>query len=442
MLPVIAIVGQPNVGKSTLFNYLTKSRSALTADIPGVTRDRQYGETFIDSHHILLVDTGGLVVDTNGKEVETLTETQVAQAIDESNCILFLVDARIGLVPADEIIAKRLRKKGKKVFLVINKADRLETEMVRSEFYKLGFGEPSVVSATVGRGVKNLMFQVLKDFPKKRVVFKKEFCIKIAIIGRPNVGKSTLINRLLGEERVIVYDQPGTTRDSIYIPCTHNNANYILIDTAGIRRHAKTENYVEKFSMIQSLQAMHEADVVMFLLDASQGVTAQDLRLLNLIIEVGVSLVIAINKWDGLKTEERDQVHNGISRRMSFVNSARRYFISALYGTGVNKLYRAIQETYQSIHQQLTTAQLTRALEKAVAEHEPPLIKGHRIRLRYAHLGGRHPLTIVLHGKKTKVLPQSYSRYLSSYFRKTFNFIGVPVHIKLRTDPNPYESEL
>ena len=441
MLPIITIIGQPNVGKSTLFNYLTKSCSALTADVPGVTRDRKYGEVFINSHHILLVDTGGLIIDMDSKEIEALTAIQVGQAIDEANCVLFLVDAKIGLVPADEIIARRLRKKKKRVFLVVNKADRLRTEIAQSEFYKLGFREIFVIAAISGRGIKSLMSQVLKEFPKKKVVLEKKSCIKIAMIGRPNVGKSTLINRLLGKERVIVCEQPGTTRDSIYIPCTHNNENYVLIDTAGIRRRVKIKDCIEKFSIMQSLKAMHAADVVVFLLDASQGITEQDLRLLNLIIQVGVSLIIAVNKWDRLKIEECDRVRSDINRRASFIDSARHYFISALYGTGVNTLYRAIQETYRSTHQKLTTAQLTKVLERAVAEHEPPLISGHRIRLRYAHLGGRHPLTIVLHGKKTKVLPKSYSRYLASYFRKTFNFIGVPVHIKLRTDFNPYENK-
>ncbi|WP_267256831.1 ribosome biogenesis GTPase Der [Coxiella endosymbiont of Ornithodoros maritimus] len=440
MLPVIAIVGRPNVGKSTLFNYLTKSRAALVTDVLGVTRDRQYGETTIDSQRLLVVDTGGLV-DTENKEVAPLAETQAEQAIDESDYILFLVDAKAGLVPADEIIAERLRKKGKKIFLAVNKADRARAAIVQSDFYKLGFGEPHVIAATNGRGVKYLMTQVLKNLPEKKEVIEKEVGIKTAMIGRPNVGKSTLINRLLGEERVIVYDQPGTTRDSIYIPFARGNENYTLIDTAGIRRRSKIQDYVEKFSMIKSLEAMHTADVVIFVLDARQGVTEQDLRLLNRIVEAGVSLIIAVNKWDGLKIEERDNVRNAIDRRMPFVDFARRYFISALYGTGVGKLFRAIRESYQSIQQELTTAQLTMVLEKAVAEHEPPLVKGRRIRLRYAHLGGRHPLTIVVHGKQTKSLPQSYSRYLSNYFRKTLNFIGVPIHVKLKTDLNPYEDQ-
>lgn len=438
MLPVIAVVGRPNVGKSTLFNYLTKSHAALVADVPDVTRDRQYGEVTIDSQEVLLVDTGGLV-NAENTVIAALIESQTDQAIDESDCILFLVDARTGLVPADEIIAGRLRKKNKKVILVVNKADHDDMLAVRGEFYQLGFGEPQVISAKGGRGVKQLMTQVLNYLPRKEEAVAKEPGIKIAVIGRPNVGKSTLINRLLGKERVIVYDQPGTTRDSIYIPFRHDKENYILIDTAGIRRRARIRDFVEKFSIIKSMQAMHEADVVIFGLNAKEGVNEQDLRLLNLIIAVGVPLVIVMNKWDGLSADAREQVKYDIDRRMSFVDFARRYFISALQGTGVGKLYRAVQESYHSTQQELTTAQLTKTLGKAMSEHEPPLVKGRRIRLRYAHLGSRHPLTIVIHGKQTRSLPQSYSRYLSNYFRKTFNFIGVPVHIKLKTDPNPYE---
>ncbi|WP_100623170.1 ribosome biogenesis GTPase Der [Candidatus Coxiella mudrowiae] len=444
MLPVIAIVGRPNVGKSTLFNYLTRSRAALVADVPGVTRDRQYGEVRIGSQPILVVDTGGLV-DSEEPAIAALAETQVDQAIEESDCTLFLVDAKTGLTRADEIVAERLRKKNKKIFFVVNKADGTEAETVRSEFYRLGFNELYVISAKKGRGIKRLMTSVLSELTLEKEVVGKEILekeprIKIAVIGRPNVGKSTLINRLLGEERLIVYNQPGTTRDSIYIPFVRRDKNYTLIDTAGIRRRARIHNQVEKISIIKSMQAMHVADVIIFVLNARESVSEQDLRLLNLIIKAsGVPLVIAINKWDSLENDEREQVKQDIDRRMSFIDFARLYFISALEGTGLEKLFRAIEESYQSTQQELTTSQLTKTLEKAVLEHEPPLVKGRRIRLRFAHLGSRHPLTIVIHGKQTQSLPQSYSRYLANYFRKTFNFIGVPVYIKLKTDPNPYE---
>lgn len=439
MLPIIAIVGRSNVGKSTLFNYLTRSRAALVANVPGVTRDLQYGETTIDSQKVSLVDTGGLV-NAENTGITTLIERKVDQAIDESNCVLFLVDSKTGLVLADEIIAEQLRKRNKKVILVVNKSEHNEIISVSGEFYQLGYGEPQVISAKSGRGVNQLMMQALNYLPQKAEVVKKESHIKIAVIGRPNVGKSTLINQLLGEERVIVYDQPGTTRDSIYISSRYNKENYTLIDTAGIQRRAKILDFIEKFSIIKSMQVMHEADVVIFVLNAKEGVSEQDLRLLNLITEEsGVPLVIVINKWDNLSVDERKQVKYDIERRMSFVDFAYRYFISALQGTGVNKLYWAVRESYYSTQQECTTAQLTKMLEKAVSEHQPPLIKGRRIRLRYAHLGSRHPLTIVIHGKQTQLLPQSYARYLSNYFRKTFNFIGVPVHIKLKTDKNPYK---
>ena len=446
MLPVISLVGRPNVGKSTLFNYLTRSRATIVADIPGVTRDRQYGEATIGFQRVLVVDTGGI---GNSEEptIAALSEIQVNQAIEESDSILFLVDAKIGLTSTDEIVTEQLRKKNKRIFLVVNKVDGTRAETARSEFYRLGFNELHVISAKTGRGIKKLLTKIITELKLEeevtvKVVSAKEPGIKITVIGRPNVGKSTLINRLLGEERVIVYDQPGTTRDSIYIPFVHGSKNYVLIDTAGIRRRVRIQDQVEKFSIIKSIQAMHIADVIIFVLSARESIRKQDLRLLNLIIETGAPLVIVVNKWDSLKNDERDQVKQDIDRRMPFIDFAPLYFISALEGTGLGELLQAVEKSYQSNQQELTTGQLTRTLEKAVSEHEPPLMSGRRIRLQYAHLGGRHPLTIVIHGKQTQSISRSYSRYLANYFRKTFNFIGVPVHIKLKTDPNPYGGEV
>ncbi len=438
MLPTIAIVGRANVGKSTLFNYLTQSRAALVADLPGLTRDRQYGETKIADRAILLVDTGG-VVDTDDTEIAGLTEVQVHQAIEESHCVLFLVDAKTGLVAADEVIAQRLRVLNKKVLLVINKADRLASELVESDFYRLGLGKPYTIAAKSGRGIQTLMLDTLSFLPEYEAPQSTESEIKIAVVGRPNVGKSTLINRFLGEERLIVKDFPGTTRDSIYIPFERDGHYYTLIDTAGVRRRNKVHQAVEKFSMIKSMQAVHGADVVIFVLNAREGINEQDLRLLRLIIEAGTCVVIAINKWDGLEKIKREQLQDDIERRMDFVSFARRYFISALHGTGIYKLLRAVHEAHDSLRQDLSTAALTKVLEKAISDHEPPLVRGRRIRLRYAHLGGRHPLTIIVHGKQTDSLPPSYARYLSNYFQRTFQFVGVPVHIKLVTDKNPYK---
>ncbi len=442
MLPVIAIVGRPNVGKSTLFNLLTKSRAALVADLPGVTRDRQYGEALLDAHPVLLIDTGGLV-ESDDPVMTRLTEAQVTQAVQESDCILLVVDAKVGLISADEVIADRLRKQNKTVLVIMNKADNEALENNRSDFFRLGLGEPIAISATQHRHVSKITEAIIKKIPATKLVpsTTKEMGIKIAVIGRPNVGKSTLINRLLGEERVIVFDEPGTTRDSIYIPFQRRDQNYTLIDTAGIRRRTKIHESLEKFSIIKSFQAVYDADVVVFVMNGQEGVTDQDLRLIGLVIDVGAGLVIVMNKWDGLDNYHRERIQSEMDRKLPFVNFARRYYISALHGSGVGQLYRAIHEAYQSAHVELSTAQLTKTLEKAVEDHQPPLVKGRRVRLRYAHLGGHRPLTIIVHGKQTDALPDSYRRYLANYFQKTYDLIGVPIDIKMKTDANPYEEK-
>lgn len=437
MLPVIAIVGRPNVGKSTLFNYLTKSRAALVADMPGVTRDRQYGEALFEGRSFIVIDTGGIAAaDESG--LAQLTAEQVQQAVIEADCILFMVDARAGLSAADEIIAQQLRKRHKKVFVLVNKVDHENADIAVSEFHRLGFENPYAIAAKRGRGIKNVMAQILQEFPKPEVESELAVGINIAIVGRPNVGKSTLINRMLGEERVIVCDEPGTTRDSIATPFEHQGERYTLIDTAGVRRRTKVKEVIEKFSFIKTLQAIDKAHVVIFVFNAQEGVSEQDLRLLGLVLEAGKGLIMAINKWDGLDEYRRTQIKDTIARRLPFADFARRYFISALHGTGVGKLYHAIQEAYASAGRELSTAQLTKTLEKAVMEHLPPLVKGRRIRLRYAHVGGHHPLMIVVHGKQVTALPQSYQKYLANYFRKTFNLVGVPVIVKFKADPNPY----
>jgi len=437
MLPVVTIIGRPNVGKSTLFNHLTQTRDALVADFPGVTRDRQYGRGITGGRPYLVVDTGG-IIESAQPEMAQQIEKQVQQAIDEADRIIFLVDAHSGLTAADQMIAERLRPFGQKVVVAVNKIDRLDADVVTGEFYQLGFGAPHGIAAKQGKGVAAFIQALLAPFPLDEAVADQQAGICIAVMGRPNVGKSTLINRLLGEERVIVFDQPGTTRDSIFIPYDRRGQRYTLIDTAGVRRRAKIEEAVEKFSVIKSLQALEKAHVVIMVFDAREGVTDQDLRLLGWILESGRGLVLAFNKWDGLSEYDRERVKQAIDRRLAFVNFARRYLISALHGTGVGDLYRAVDEAYASSTQPLSTPLLTKALEQAIFDHQPPLVSGRRIRLRYAHLGSHHPLVIIVHGKQVKSLPESYRRYLAAYFRKSFQLEGVPVRVELINDKNPY----
>lgn len=439
MLPVVAIVGRPNVGKSTLFNLLTRTRDALVTDMPGVTRDRQYGEGVIGKRPYLVIDTGGIAL-ADDPEMAERTDQQVAQAIDEADILLFLVDAKSGLTVADLQIATQLRHYRDKTVLVVNKVDHEDTSVAVSEFYQMGLANPIAISATRGRGVKALMANLLADLPEKadEEIEAAQSGIHIAVVGRPNVGKSTLINRILGEERVIVLDRPGTTRDSIFIPFIHREQHYTLIDTAGVRRRSKIKHAIEKFSIIKTIQAMQQAHVVIMVMDAQEGVTDQDLRLLGMIINLGKPVVITMNKWDGLDEQIRLQIKEKLDRRLQFAKFARRYYISALHGSGVGKLYYAINEAYAAANQTLSTPELTRVLNQALADHMPPLVKGRRIRLRFAHLGGHHPLTIIIHGKQTEALPNAYRRYLINYFRQAFNLTGVPIRIHFKSDANPY----
>lgn len=321
----------------------------------------------------------------------------------------------------------------------MNKADRDSAALVCSEFHEFGFSEPQAVSAKQGRGVEPIVSEVLSHFPKMEARPSEiENTIRIAVVGRPNVGKSTLINRMLGEERLVVFDQPGTTRDSIYVPFVHRDQKYTLIDTAGVRRSRKITDVVERFSMIKTVQAMKEAQVVIVVVNARENLSDQDLKLIGMVLDMGKALVLAFNKWDDMDEYDREQFKDAVDRKLIFVDYARRYTISALHGTGVGKLYPAVNEAYASSIKQISTAQLTNALNKALATHQPPLVKGRRIRLRYAHIGGHDPLEIVIHGKQTDALPGSYRRYLSKYFRKTFDLPGIPVLIKFKSDNNPY----
>ena len=440
MKPVIAIVGRPNVGKSTLFNKLTRSRDAIVADFSGLTRDRQYGEGSVGERHFIAIDTGGLAEEEH--LVDNLMVQQSFAAIEEADVVLFVVDAKAGVMAGDLSIAKRLRGiEGKAVYLVANKSDGLDTDVALAEFYSLGLGDPIATAAAHNRGVNTLIEYVLDALPVVDDPDEDEVKgPKIAILGRPNVGKSTLVNRMLGEERVVVFDMPGTTRDSIYIPYERNGKPYTLIDTAGVRRRGRVKETIEKFSVIKALQAIDDANVVVLVLDASEGIVDQDLHLLGFALERGRSIVIAINKWDGLESSHKERVKSEVRRRLQFVEYAKVHFISALHGTGVGELYGSIDKAYISANMKVSASLLTRYLEDAVAAHQPPAINGRRIKLRFAHFGGTNPPSIIIHGNKTESVPESYRRYLENSFRKALKMVGTPIRISFKTGDNPYGS--
>jgi len=439
MKPVLALVGRPNVGKSTLFNRLTRTRDAIVADQPGMTRDRKYGTARFAEREMILIDTGGL----SGEEgIDELMAGQAMQAIDEADVVMLLVDARDGLTAGDEHIAAHIRKLGKKVILVMNKSDGVNIDMLSAEFYALGLGEPYAISAAHGRGIGSLedtIIDLLPDADPEEETDEQDNGIRIAMVGRPNVGKSTLVNRILGEERVLVYDMPGTTRDSISIPFERRGKEYTLIDTAGVRRRSKVNEVVEKFSIIKTLQSISAANVVLVIFDAHEGITEQDVSLLGYALDQGRALVIAVNKWDGLEAHERNRIKDELDRRLAFIDFADIYFISALHGTGVGTLFAAIEKAYKSAMINISTPRLTRILEDAIVAHSPPIVRGRRIKLRYAHQGGRNPPIIVIHGKQTKSIPESYSRYLTNTFRKVLDLHGTPIRIEFKSGDNPFE---
>ncbi len=454
MVPVIALVGRPNVGKSTMFNRLTKSRDAIVGDLSGLTRDRQYGEARWQGRSYILVDTGGISGDEHGMD-EKMAE-QSLLAIEEADVVMFLVDARAGFTAADQMIAEHLRKRNKRSLLVANKVDNVDPEMARAEFAPLGMGDAIPVAGAQGRGINALLEAALSEFPRdeeevdlENVAEGEEAVripgpsekdgIKIAIIGRPNVGKSTLVNRMLGEDRVIVYDQPGTTRDSIYIPFERNDEKYTLIDTAGVRKRGKIHEEVEKFSVVKTLQAIKDANVVIFVMDAREGVVDHDLNLLGFALETGRAIVIALNKWDGMQPGERDFVKIELERRLFFVDFADIHFISALHGTGVGNLYASVQASFKSAITRWPTNRLTQILEDAVQEHQPPMVNSRRIKLRYAHLGGANPPLIVIHGNQVEKVPKSYVRYLENTYRRVLKLVGTPIRIEFKGGENPYE---
>ena len=438
MIPVIALVGRPNVGKSTLFNRFTRSRDALVANLPGLTRDRQYGEAHYEDQHFIVIDTGGITGEEEG--IDSHMANQSMAAIAEADAVLLMVDARAGLMGGDEDLVAYLRRNEKPFHLVVNKIDGVNEDVVLTDFYALGIEHLNPIAASHGRGVKPLLEHVLADFaPSEEDDDAAEAAgIKVAIIGRPNVGKSTLVNRLLGEERVVVFDQPGTTRDSVYINFERDDTAYTLIDTAGVRRRKNVKQVVEKFSIVKTLKAIDDAHVVVLVLDASEGLVEQDLHLLGQAIEAGRGLVLAVNKWDGLESYARQRIKVELERRLQFMDYADIHFISALHGTNVGHLYRSIDAAYDAATRKLSTNQLTRILEDAVSDHEPPMINGRRIKLRYAHAGGQNPPLIVVHGSQTGKVPASYQRYLEKVFRRELDLLGTPVKVEFRTGENPY----
>ncbi|MCI0655309.1 MAG: ribosome biogenesis GTPase Der [Methylococcaceae bacterium] len=440
MLPVIALVGRPNVGKSTLFNCLTRTRDALVADYPGLTRDRQYGRVKRGTRDCLVVDTGGF--GDSREELGNLALRQIGYAIDEADLILFLVDARAGLNPDDEAIAGHLRKTNKPVILIANKVDGLDPSTAGTEFHALALGPPVLITAAHGRGIPALierLGELLPETPEQDAGDQER--IAIAVVGRPNVGKSTLINRLLGEERVVVFDQPGTTRDSLYIPFERNGAAYTLIDTAGMRRRSKISGGIEKFSVIKSMQAIDRANVVIYLIDASEGVTDQDAALLGMILEAGRALIIGLNKWDGLSPEQREKVKRQLDVKLPFIVYAERQFLSALHGTGVGNLFDRIPELYRASMLDLSTSHLSRILSEATLAHQPPLVQGRRIKLKYAHQGGHNPPAVVIHGNQTRSVPASYRRYLANTFREKLGLEGVPIRLEFKSADNPFQGQ-
>ncbi len=440
MLPAVALVGRPNVGKSTLFNQLTRTRDALVADFSGLTRDRRYGEGRIGDQAFIVIDTGGVTGDEVGIDAAMAAQSQ--QAIDEADVVLLLVDAREGLNPVDEYLARDLRQRGADFHLVVNKVDGRDADVAQSEFHALGLPSVFPIAAAHGRGVRSMMETVLEPFPAEADAEEEgDDRTRVAVVGRPNVGKSTLVNRILGEDRVVVFDQPGTTRDSIYIDFERKGRPYTLIDTAGVRRRKNVRQTVEKFSIVKTLKAIDDANVVVLLIDGSEGLVDQDLHLLGHCVEAGRALVLAVNKWDGLDDDQKDWIRRELDRRLRFVDYADTHFISALHGSGVGKLFGSIDAAFAAAMQDMGTSRLTRLLEDAVSQHPPPMVNGRRIKLRYAHAGGRNPPRVIVHGNQTDRVPDSYRRYLEKVFTRELELTGTPLRVEFRGSENPYAGQ-
>ncbi|WP_127555798.1 ribosome biogenesis GTPase Der [Saccharospirillum alexandrii] len=444
MIPVIALVGRPNVGKSTLFNRFTRTRDALVADWAGLTRDRKYGDGKLGERPFIVIDTGGISGFEQGLDAK-MAEQSLA-AIEEADVVLFITDAQAGVTAADNHIAQHLRKTDKKTVLVVNKTDGLDTDVVLGDFHELGLStDPLPIAAAHNRGVRSLLELALEDFPEPEPIEGAEDDehdnIRLAIVGRPNVGKSTLINRIMGEDRVVVYDQAGTTMDSIYIPYERDGQAYTLIDTAGIRRRRSVSEAVEKFSIVKTLQAIQDANVVVLVLDARDGLVEQDMHMLGFVLESGRGLVVAINKWDGLSEDEKKKIKESIDRRMPFLDWADMHFISALHGTNVGHLYKSVDLAYHSARRKWSTNQLTTIMQGVIELHQPPMVRGRRIKPRYAHQGGSNPPIIVIHGNQLGDLPGSYKRYLENAFRKALKVRGTPIRFEFKVGENPYANK-
>lgn len=440
VLPVVAIVGRPNVGKSTLFNCLTRSRNALVADEPGLTRDRQYGiaQSGSDFGAYVVVDTGGLSAQRDS--MSQAISAQAMRAVEESDAVIFLLDARQGLTAADENIATALRTSGKTVNVAVNKSEGLDADIATAEFHALGLGAPSAISAAHQRGIQDLVDTVLAGIPPPaQVPVPADQGVRVAIVGRPNVGKSTLINHLLGDNRLVAHDTPGTTRDSVHVPFRHAGKQYTLVDTAGIRRRGRVSEKVEKFSVVKSLQAIAAADVVVVVVDADEGITDQDAGLLGLVLDAGRALTIAVNKWDRVHASDKRFARGQVDRKLPFLDYVTVHYTSALKGTGLRRLFVSIDQAWRSASRKLATSELNAVLEQALLRNPPPVVRGRRIKLRYAHQGGSGPPLIVIHGNQTERVPDNYRRFLARTFRESLNLHGTPIRLEFKSGENPYK---
>ncbi|MGB0129221.1 MAG: ribosome biogenesis GTPase Der [Rhodocyclaceae bacterium] len=437
MNPVLVLVGRPNVGKSTLFNRLTRTRDALVADIPGLTRDRHYGHGRLDERPFIVVDTGGFEPRAKDGIMREMAR-QAEQAVAEADVLIFLVDAREGLTPQDRDVAERLRRAGRPLILAVNKAEGMRHEVVAAEFHELGCGTPMVISSAHGEGVRELVRFALAPFPVVPPEAEEDTGPRVAIVGRPNVGKSTLINAVLGEERVIAFDQPGTTRDAISVPFERNGRAYTLIDTAGLRRQGKVFETIEKFSVVKTLQAIEESNVVVLVLDASQDVSDQDAHIAGFIVEAGRALVVAVNKWDAADEYRRERVKMDLARKMVFLGFAKFHYICALHAQGIDALIKSVDAAYAAAVSRLPTPKLTRLLQQAVEKQAPPRHGIFRPKLRYAHQGGMNPPIIIIHGNALNHVPDTYRRYLERTFLEAFKLQGTPLRVEFRTSRNPY----